>query len=158
MFLDEKKIGETKVDVFLTAEQLGIPEDEYQALLKVLRMLETGELEYISQEEVQAHIFGSHLELSKKKRYFNISYWHSSNWSEGSMTYPKNKCGTVGCIGGWAEAFLGKKMSLRNNRAFNDLFFPRGVLGPNKVTGELTADRCIKAMRAKLTTGKADWS
>ncbi len=62
---------------FKSAKELGLTEKGLAGLLKVLRMLEGGEL-----------VFSKECLVPNG---FNMNYC----WSQ-------NECGTVGCIGGWA--------------------------------------------------------
>lgn len=80
----------------LSAEQLGISENEYEALLWVRNELATGRLKHMetSYEGVYGSgIYGSGISLkglspSSRKQGFNMSEW---------------RCGTTCCIGGWME-------------------------------------------------------
>lgn len=128
---------------FRTAAELGISEKEVDALIKVLGMLERGEIPHV-------HDLGTSLgpDHGTEPVGFNM----------GSF-YARTKCGTVCCICGWAE-FVGalKHGSLMMRRqevpALNALFDPSGRYGVDPITPPQAAI----ALRSYLTTGEANWA
>ena len=171
---------------FLTARQLKISEIEKRAAFKLLEMLERGNLKFIKiahEHHVQYHQLhyrtsaGQDIlaktpddpRLAGSDIYFvgfvgkqevrrvaphdgglNMSVWREV--TAGPF---------CGCIGGWIEFIKGRPLSERMEAAFDDVFEP--PIGPLDddwhMQPELfTPERCARALYAKLTTGKADWS
>lgn len=122
---------------FMTAAELGCDDDELSAAIKVLNMLDRGELVHCP-----AGLSTPGAE--------NVRGFYMRGWPDA----PRDACGTACCIGSWMEALLGRQTSFHCREAFYDLFFPRDYRTPEKFTVEAAAH----AMRAKLTTGSADWS
>ena len=117
---------------FKQAEELGCSEEMLRAAITVLGMLERGELIYVD-------VYADPLPPNG----FNMG-----------VLERRTSCGTVACIGGWIEVVLGERIKLFADKWY-DLFCPREW---GASAHEYTVDRCAKALRAKLTTGKADWS
>lgn len=121
---------------FLTADALQCSEADREAAIRVLAMLERQEL-------VQCRSFPENVPNG-----FTMGLW----WSSAP------ECGTVGCLGGWMEHVKGSDLDLMEGEVaevWNDLFCPAGWCTAPEA---FTIDRCAKALRAKLTTGVADWS
>ena len=124
---------------FLDAEALGISEVEHRAAVQLLGMLERGEITYAT---------GPHPAMHERLG----SRWLSMNrWPFPDV---RDECGTIACIGGWMQVIRGAELSYETMRKFHDLFFPDRYDLKDLFTVEL----CAQALRAKLTTGKADWS
>lgn len=115
---------------FKTPEELNLTEKGYVGLLKVLRMLESGELAWTN---------GAHVPNG-----FNMT-----------TTWVENECGTVGCIGGWAGFYNkdGWVPGMTLTAKSTGLFCPANA-GPWET---ITVDRAAKAVRSFLVTGEADW-
>lgn len=131
---------------FKTAADLGIKDIELDALIKVLGMLERGELRH----EYRVNEFRS------------LNANHKTVPAAFNMVkfYGVADCGTVCCICGWAE-FVGSlpPASLVKRRLTNHeldrLFDPTGsVADPYAIT---PAQAAI-ALRSYLTTGDANWA
>ncbi len=117
---------------FKGADELGLTEKGLQALIRVLRMLETNELVY-SPDGMPIH------------NGFNMK-----------LTWWENECGTVGCIGGWA-GFYTERLILATTtgsltHGLGQLFCP-----PSWRTGKCTVEQAAYALRAYLVTGEPDW-
>lgn len=68
-------------------------------------------------------------------------------------------CGTVGCIGGWIEHIAKRGAGTPvtdEDGSWADLFYPKGW--DDDIPENFPIERCTRALRAKLTTGVADWS
>lgn len=116
---------------FLSAVDLGCSEADRTAAIAVLGMLEREELTFTP-------------DVTEALKGFSMGFWWLSD-----------ECGTVGCIGGWMEAMGADCAVGMTAYEWNDLFCPLDY----EVTPEVyTLDRCARALRSKLTTGKADWS
>lgn len=127
---------------YKTAAELGISEVEVQALVKVLGMLERGELHDVEYA------------LADPKTPFDFCM---------AQTTASSSCGTIGCIAGWAYV-------LSNGKAFSEIKEPelldawteelRDLFGIGEHIG-LLFDRKTKhaalALRSYLTTGDARW-
>jgi hypothetical protein len=132
----------------MTAKELGIPEKWHAALLLVLDKLERGELRHVEAEAMC---------LIPDGEWFNMSWWSNAHYASDYH------CGTVACIGGWAEA-MGKfrfegdiSTSLEDEYpALEQLFYPPG----NDMTNHymhITAHQAVRAIRNYLHRGRADW-
>lgn len=122
---------------FLSAKQLDITEKQHAALIDILGRLERGELVHCS-VKVEYEDF----DFVEDKLFFNMLEW---------MT-----CGTVGCIGGWAEALHDITFDVRSNRKLNELFFmPRHT---SIQMANVTVEQAAHALSNYLTTGRASWN
>jgi len=118
---------------FKSAKALGISEVDRRAAIKVLQMLEDGLLKYQ----------GFHPHTGRHDGGLNMSIWI------------ENKHGPLlACAGGWMEAVKKRPLAERTLAKFNDLFHPQECLSHPE---RFTPDVCAYALRAKLTTGAADW-
>ncbi len=128
---------------FQTPADLDIPDIHYEALVKVLGMLERGELRHVVDPSLKTirglgpwrPIHGPGL--------FNMNWWRT-----------EFGCGTVCCIGGTAE--LVGKFSFREDignlpRGLNHLLFP----GPGG--DSITTEQAAFALRSYLSTGEPHW-
>lgn len=117
---------------FLTAEKLGLSEEMYQGMIMTLGMLERNELIHTT------------VNFPVENGFNMRRYWDHS------------KCGTVGCIAGWA-VFLGKEksgvwdhMTQQQIRDFSALTLPSRM-------NDRTVEEAAHALRTYLVTGKAEW-
>jgi len=123
----------------MTADQLNLTARQHDALIKVLGMLERGELKH------------GPYHLSKAK-IFNMGTW----WIEGG-------CSTAGCIGGWANHIAGSVLfnGIRNyNAPLRCLLYPGAepeCEDSNIRYSSITTEEAAQALSNYLTTGKADW-
>ncbi len=121
---------------FKTAADLGISEAEVDALIKVLGMLERGDL-------VQS------------------SYRHPQvpNGFNMSITDNKTDCGTVGCIMGWCRFVAGNKVfdAFSSNYKMPDAVTELFMFGDNR-RHMVSVDQAAIACRSYLTTGDANWA
>lgn len=120
---------------FMSADALGITEEQHAALVKTLGFFERG--------EVPAHRF------------------YMGEWCDD----PEDECGSIMCIGGWAESLSGKKVFevslswMPGN--LRELFFGRGNSDLSPAPGVLVCRDPAKgahALRNYLTRGDADWA
>lgn len=118
---------------FLTPAELNISDQQFEALLKVLGMLERGELVW----HKQAKESGASVK--------NINRFNMGSWSD-------SHCGTVGCIGFWAEKIGKVPFSPSTTMDTYDLFYNRKACNTNT-----TPEQGAEALRNYLSTGKADW-
>jgi hypothetical protein len=121
---------------FRSAEALSIREDWRAALIKTLAFMESGAMVRIPLKEITPEVFEC------GPRLFNMAEWG---------------CGTVGCIGGTAEAigrvqFTGYSTGYSPNGALYNLFFPR-----HPEYDDITLSQASRALRNYLTTGSAQW-
>lgn len=122
---------------FKTATDLGITEIEIESLIKVLGMLERGELNHAPSGEDPGFNMGApHIQLS---------------------------CGTVGCIAGWARYISGGEAFPWANRAsafqiggnsINELFVPSNYVA---YLSRIRPDQAAIALRNFLTFGEPRW-
>lgn len=129
---------------FKTPADLGLNDAEFDALVKVLGMLERGEVQHAT----------SYGEATIPNGFcMNI-------WGDEDADDP-HRCGTVACIGGWAERvgngvnFQAKALSPE----LESLFYPGD--GDDQVEvdswDDITTAQAAMALRNYLTTGKSNW-
>lgn len=127
---------------FKTADDLGITDEQKDALIKTLVLLETGKLTHVS----GSHAYSPYRSFSGQ---FNMNIWHATN-----------HCGSIGCIGGTAE-MVGNlhvdsmEIAAETNSALDSLFYPHDV--DLRLWPEITTAQAATALRAYLTTGDAQW-
>lgn len=136
---------------FLSAADLNLSDKERDALIGVLGMLERGEVKYTSPLPTF---------LSNG---FNLAVW----CKDGG-------CGTVACIGGWADKLYGTsfvaefrpaiRLALSNPRFRLQALFVLGSHDPELVSrvslglrGSVTVEQAARALRNFLSRGEADW-
>lgn len=133
---------------FMSAEELEIDGDVHAALIKVLGMLERGELIHydIPDDGLSLLSVFGHYDKGVEPLLFNMNAWAQARG--GNHT-----CGTVMCIGGTVEAIM------KNNiDHFTDglslLFYPNTYAGDWK---SITVSKAATAVRNYLTTGTPNW-
>ena len=121
---------------------LNISDEEFVALVKVLGMLERGELRH-----GKNHARGG-------EKLFNMGTACREDVDEN------HQCGTVACIGGWAATLMGKnhwgamRYVLRRgkrNSPLHALYYP-----PKYDMNCITTEQAAQALRNFLFGGKAD--
>lgn len=114
---------------FKKHHELGISPQLYDGLYQVLRAFERGELVWTPHN-------------IPRPNGFNMSW----EWVE-------YKCGTVGCILGWAEHFCGVPGAYYRERnvELDKLYHPGLKLK------DITIEQAEHALRSYLATGHADW-
>jgi hypothetical protein len=132
---------------FLTAEYLGISEKEQAALIKVLGMLERGELFHVPEVEPMGW-YDAGLKRPKFSGAFNMD-----------NIFTTHPCGTAACLAGTADIVCGTAFAPNGDPvewpdALNDLFCPPSVVDWQSIT---PADAAI-ALRNYLTLGEAGWA
>src|SRR6266852_3679628 len=126
---------------FKTAEELGIEEDLYNALKKVLVRLETNDLVWVEEDD-----------FNKLPNGFNMN----------ALLIQMGKCGTVGCIAGWAAMEMRYNPNeildkLEYGEALYQLFYPI-IIGENCIDyNSITTEQAAQTLRTYLTTSKVDW-
>ena len=134
-----------------TAEDLGLSEEELQALLKVREDLKQGYLRYKSLSVVEERSSGN---------YFNMS-----------VGLTKHGCGSIGCIAGQMALYLNKGDFITAMRVSNRLLGHSYLNGPQAtaletlfvpintpcVWSDLTVDEAVAAITNFVETGHASW-
>ena|ERR1700722_15896531 len=122
---------------FKTPKDLKITDAEFEALAKIMRMLERGELRHVNFEAITGESHG-----------FNMSDYEAA-------------CGTVCCIAGWCDrlfktSFVDASITSEISSAMDDLFHMEGfdLNQMNKVTSSQAAI----AIRNYLTHGEPRWA
>lgn len=113
-------------DPFLSAEKLGITEEQKCALVKVMVALGDG---IITEQEFYMPVWRDRGEVARHRG-----------------------CGTVACIGGWAETLGKVSMRHAGDQGMNELFHPPGV--DWRAIGPIEA---IRAIQNYLFTGVPNW-
>lgn len=127
---------------FKTAVELDLKESQFEALKKVLVLLETNKLQHYSVKSSNSSISNKY--SLPEGEYFNMCVW--------TMTHT---CGTIACIGGTAEALGAEPFNQWiMNSQLRHLFMPPFPCSWARITTEQAA----RALRSFLTTGQADWS
>jgi hypothetical protein len=132
---------------FKSAADLGISDEQHDALRKVLVLLETGKLKHHRLNEDEIFF------LRENERSF------SGDFNMG--TYGANhKCGTAACIAGTAELITSAKfIGVNRPEELTELFYA-GVLedgGDSDPLEKITPSQAATALRSYLTTGDARW-
>jgi hypothetical protein len=126
---------------FLTAEDLCLTEQAHAALIKVLHLLDCGELK--------------HVKLERDTCFFKDST------EPNAFNMASFECGTAHCIGGWARVFM-DKVPMRDKvdkGGLYRLFYPPQhfqVPGAPKYH-DITAEQAACALRSYLITGQPHW-
>lgn len=135
---------------FKTAEELGIEQKHLDALVKVLGLLERGELKHTNWEEARTGTG-----QLKFTGHFNMNAWAANA-----------ECGTIACIGGTAELIGGfcfevDLLNTASGRAKTEklysLFYPSRE-GGDYFYEDITTEQAATALRNYLTTGQPKWS
>ena len=130
---------------FKTADELGIKEEQREALMKTLVMLETGKLVHNTDDSIAKYSMNE--EDAPFTGHFNMASWR--------QTTP---CGTAACIGGTAEMIAGYDVfdeydAQEGGIQLDQLFQPRRIADWEAITPEQAA----AALRSYLSTGDARW-
>ena len=121
---------------FKSAADLHMQDDEYAALIKVLGMLERGELRHVDDWQ---HTRG--------KLLFNME--------TSGERINKNMCGTPACIGGWVAFLIGYKDTLQYVSSRRGELHKLYWQAPD---GYITVEQAARATRNFLVTGAPDWA
>lgn len=122
---------------FKSAKELDLGQDELDAHVKVLGMLERGEL-----------------------RHRNGSLDRAGDRFDMGVIAIKHCCGTVGCIGGWVAMTMGFNEEAADyyvdmtSGSQRRLYYPDGRLVGYE---SITVDQAARALRNYLTTGEPLW-
>jgi hypothetical protein len=132
------------LDRFLPAADLKISEEQRDALIKTLALMEAGKIHHISLDDQEIVDHPDDYEASFDAL-FNLSSWIEQEYA----------CGTVACIGGTAELISGVSFDGWDSKpALKMLFNPADLV---EDFDTVTTDQAAKALRGYLTTGTADW-
>lgn len=116
-----------------TSEELGIVHEVHTALVDILRMMDTGELNH-----VEVRMTGTGEVIVGEGGNFNMQVW---------------SCGTVGCIGGWVDKLTGNSASEDIPRELNNLYYP-----PSRfIYQNITVAQAAAALRNYLNEGAPQW-
>jgi hypothetical protein len=117
---------------FLSAADLGISDQWRDALIAVLGKLERDELTHLHAGDIDG-----------QTDIFNMVIWYSSGAD----------CGTVGCIGGWAETIGQFQFPGEMPDDLDNLFYPPDQYSFDSVT----TDQAAAALSNYLTVGSPCW-
>lgn len=124
---------------FLSAEDLNISSSQLKALIKTLKLFETGKLKHVQLDDGIPGEMGNEF-----TGHFSMSLWNT-----------KRDCGTICCIGGTAELIGGVIFNTdKQSKRLTQLFFPRFRVGQ---WNTITPTHAAQALRNYLTTGYARW-
>jgi len=136
---------------FLSATKLAISEEQKDALIRVLNAFERGEFVHTTLRLNDAR-------ASDLTNGFNMQWW-GNEFSSSTV-----HCGTIHCIGGWAEQLSGSNLFLRadfNNMnwptALEELFYPGSGTNTAYDYRSITIEQATQALLNYLTTGWPDW-
>ena len=131
---------------FKTAEQLGLEEKHYCALVKTLVELESGRIEHLRDPSLDSG------DGRSKVSRFNMGVWRSATY---------DGCGTVCCIGGSAE-IIGRlpmysmlHLEATGSNGLHELFYPYETGSDD--WGCITPKQATRALRNYLTYGEPRW-
>lgn len=131
-----------------TAAELGITDAEFDALYKVLGMLEREELKYMP---------ATTGDVPPEYNNFVPEFFNMA------LTHTQNSCGSACCILGWARHVAGDRTLFHGRTPANsDLFRMAHDAGlsiyPGKFSNEILPDEAAIALRNYLTFGEARWA
>lgn len=142
------KVAELRYDKFKSPKSLELTQEQFDALVTTLRLIEEGHLIHrlisIADDNADHVSLMRTIPKIKKKNNFNMAVWRS-----------KYKCGTVACLGGTAEMVAGRPifqtgMFGKRPEQVEELFYG----DPDEDVTETQAARCLRGF---LETGEADW-
>lgn len=122
---------------FKTAEELGLSEEQVDALKKTLVLLETGQLIH----KKISNLFSFDEQGLEYTGHFNMQTWNKVT-----------ECGTVCCIGGTAELIGDDVDFINQTEELYALFYPE-----TPYYQDITPSQAATALRSYLTTGSANW-
>jgi hypothetical protein len=127
---------------FLSAAQLNLTPKEYRALLLVHEEMEAGRLVHVPLFQ------GAPREALPSIHMFNMNWWGT-----------KNSCGTVACIGGWAEKLgdVDFMTSDLDREHLSSLFYPE-FDDKSFSYDAVTVEMAKLALENYLTNGTPNWN
>jgi len=125
---------------FKSADDLGITEQQKEALIKTLVLLETGKLVHVPETELDYS--NTVCRRSRRSRF-------TGHFNMADVTF-EHKCGTVACIKGTAELISG--ITVGGTEALDELFYTNHM--NNR---DITPEQAAVALRSYLTIGDARW-
>lgn len=131
---------------FKTPAQLGLTQEQFNALVMVSGKLARGELRHISAERTYLYLHHGEKQPNSENL-FNMDRW-GARPDAGTAN---EECGSVCCIGGWAERLSGLSFSDEKKLPpeLGNLFFPRR----HSSWGDFTTQDAARALCHYLTTG-----
>lgn len=118
---------------FMSSAALDIIDQEFEGLVKVLGMLERGELRHVPH----------HKPSSKKGNGFRMADWD---------------CGSAACIGGWIERITKIRFySGEYSPALEQLYFPEDPGDDENSPYDANTEQAARAVRNFLTYGQPRW-
>ena len=122
---------------FKTPADLGINDAEFEALLKVLGMLERGDLKHQPDDNLPIMPNG-----------FSMNTW-----------LMESRCGTLGCIKGWARV-VSRDYELFADYTRNDTVYGLFTVDHlhEKPWSEISTEEAAIALRNYLTSGEPRWA
>lgn len=118
---------------FRTPGQLGVTQEQFCALMKVAEGLQSGRLKH--------HKRGD----AVKGEMFDMATWQ----------YQGN-CGSVCCIGGWVDTYLGRPQNIQAGSGICDLFYPK-IIGGIHEWSRITPEQAARAITNWARTGDPNW-
>jgi hypothetical protein len=156
---------------FLSAKALGLTDNERNALVDVLGMLERGEVKHYT-GEFDEELGADEGQYDPGCDYFNMAVWSSvqHHFNMAVWSSVQSDCGTVHCIGGLAQAicraeykddtgFTDESPSARTTgrgMSLGNLFYPVSSISGIIPLDSITVEEAASALRNYLTTGAAD--
>jgi hypothetical protein len=142
---------DTQRKQFLTAQALGLGEDELVALIATLALLEGGRVRHLPDVGVYESYWDA---VPPAPKFFNMNHW----------AVEAHGCGTACCIGGTADALLGRRhfeqrahqLADQGRTQLLDLFYPHSFRGYDY--SRITPAQAAAQLRKYLTKGTHDWA
>lgn len=137
---------------FLSAETLGLSEDQRSALIKVLHMLERDEIPFL-EHNYEQYVFRNKINQMQPITHFNMA-----------LVYAPQDCGVAGCIKGWAEQVGGVNFRIAEQpQSYGELsrlfmMFGSDAAGRIKDMQQIQPQEAARALSNYLITGKANWN
>jgi hypothetical protein len=135
-------VDKAKADKFLSAEELNLTGDQYDALIATLLLMEADGIQHIDLGETEGVVLDE-----GKHHFFNMLEWNA--------TIDR---GTVCCIGGTAEFLAGYLIfgPIETPIAVDKLFYPIDDINIGD-WNSITPKRAASVLRKYLETGKTKW-
>lgn len=141
---------------FKTPTDLGISDVEFEALVKVLGMLERQEVDFAPVDDNLSNKVGDQCGwLSWEGHKHRVPIAFNMNWVLG-----ESECGTTACMMGWAKYLSGDftLFSAPVPDAVKELFIYHTPTPSTDAKWSATPSQAAIALRSFLTTGRANWA
>jgi hypothetical protein len=136
---------------FKSPADLGLTDQQFDALAKTLVLLETEKVKHVPEEvwELADEVYEGEVAFCGL---FNMAMWGSDD------SHPR-ECGTIACIGGTAALISGDKAMFRGllhsqKPMLHNLFFPNHG---SCDWDDITVEQAGQALRNFLTSGDPRW-